>query len=53
LTENLAALVFDDVGDNSNHVLFSTEDEIMEILLEKPVTSDNSLSKPVMKAINV
>ena len=47
LTENLGALGSDNVGDNSDNVLFSTEDEIMEILLERPVMSDNSLSKPV------
>jgi len=50
LTENLAALVSDNVGDNSDNVLFSTEDEIMEILLEKLVMSGNSLSKPVYES---
>jgi len=49
LTKNLAALVSDNVGDNSDNVLFSTEDEIMEIL-EKRVISDNSLSKPVYES---
>ena len=50
LTENLGALGSDNVGDNSDNVLFSTEDEIMEILLEKPVMSDNSPSKPVYES---
>ena len=47
LTENLSVLLSKDISDNSDNVLFSTENKIMEILLEKPAASDDSLSKPV------
>ena len=36
-----------DISDNSDNVLFSSEEEIIDILLEKPAASDDSLSKPV------
>ena len=42
LTENLSVLLSKDISDDSENVLFSSEDEIMDILLEKPAASDDS-----------
>ena len=47
LTENLSVLLSKYISDYIENVLFSSEDEIMDFLLEKPAASDDSLSKPI------
>ena len=42
LTENLSVLLSKDISDDSENVLFSSEDEIIDILLEKPAASHDS-----------